>query len=146
MVISPGEVEILKFPVFSCWELETDPKGANHRKTSFAENWGRGIWLSGDDFYCSWRKPGMGDQHRPAGEDQTVLQKLKGKGDATPQPRALPTTELHRARVFPSVRHTTEEVRSTSSLRSCQQGKERMLNATLCLQEKNGATGNRSRN
>lgn len=41
MVISPGKVEILKFPVFSCWELETDPKEANHRKTSFAENWGR---------------------------------------------------------------------------------------------------------
>lgn len=88
----------------------------------------------------------MGDQHRPTGEDQTVLQKLKGKGDATPQPRALPVTEPHQAKLFPSVRHTTEEAHSTSSLRSCQRGKERMLNATLCLQEKNGATGNRSRN
>lgn len=146
MVISPGKVGILKFPVFSCWELETDLKGANHRKTSFAENWGRGIWLSGDDFYCSWRKPGIGDQHRPAGEDQTVPQKLKGKGNATPQPRALPTTEPYQAKLFPSVRHTTEELHSTSSLRSCQQDKERMLNAMLCLQEKNGATGNRSRN
>ena len=87
----------------------------------------------------------MGDHHIRTGEDKTVLQKLKGKGDATPQPRALPMTEPHQAKLFPSVRHTTEEVHSTSSLRSCQQGKERMLNATLCLQEKNGSTGSRAR-